>query len=75
MKNSLIPNVDYYIDSEENLVFTKEYHLKRGYCCQSGCRHCPYIYKNKIDPNVPSELQSGWSDDVENDFLDDDEDL
>ncbi|MHB2008182.1 MAG: DUF5522 domain-containing protein, partial [Acidobacteriaceae bacterium] len=17
-------------------------HRKRGYCCQSGCRHCPY---------------------------------
>ena len=24
------------------LVFTAAYHLKRGYCCQSGCRHCPY---------------------------------
>ena len=24
------------------LVFTEAYHLKRGYCCQSGCRHCPY---------------------------------
>ncbi len=24
------------------LVFTAAYHLKRGYCCHSGCRHCPY---------------------------------
>lgn len=24
------------------LVFTAAYHLKRGYCCGSGCRHCPY---------------------------------
>lgn len=24
------------------LVFTRLYHLKRGYCCGSGCRHCPY---------------------------------
>jgi hypothetical protein len=24
------------------LVFTAAYHLKRGYCCNSGCRHCPY---------------------------------
>lgn len=23
-------------------VFTEEYHLNRGYCCNSGCRHCPY---------------------------------
>jgi Family of unknown function (DUF5522) len=24
------------------LVFTAVYHLKRGYCCNSGCRHCPF---------------------------------
>ncbi|MBN8651562.1 MAG: hypothetical protein J0L67_09045 [Cytophagales bacterium] len=24
------------------LVFTEAYHLKRGYCCTNGCRHCPY---------------------------------
>ncbi len=24
------------------MVFTEAYHKKRGYCCQSGCRHCPY---------------------------------
>ncbi|MEO6910183.1 MAG: DUF5522 domain-containing protein [Edaphobacter sp.] len=24
------------------LVFTATYLLKRGYCCNSGCRHCPY---------------------------------
>ncbi|HRG08671.1 MAG TPA: DUF5522 domain-containing protein, partial [Cyclobacteriaceae bacterium] len=24
------------------LVFTEAYHLKRGFCCQNGCRHCPY---------------------------------
>ena len=24
------------------LVFTAAYHLKRGYCCGSDCRHCPY---------------------------------
>ena len=23
-------------------VFTAAYHLKRGYCCGSNCRHCPY---------------------------------
>ncbi|MGF1533932.1 MAG: DUF5522 domain-containing protein [Bernardetiaceae bacterium] len=23
-------------------VFTTYYHLLRGYCCGSGCRHCPY---------------------------------
>src|SRR4051812_29907930 len=33
---------DYYINPEGNWVFTSTYHLKRGSCCQSGCRHCPY---------------------------------
>ena len=23
-------------------VFTEKAHLNRGYCCKSGCRHCPY---------------------------------
>lgn len=32
---------DYYFDGPF-LVFTAAYHLKRGFCCQSGCRHCPY---------------------------------
>ncbi|MEO6829992.1 MAG: DUF5522 domain-containing protein [Acidobacteriaceae bacterium] len=33
------------------LVFTEAYHRKRGYCCQSGCRHCPYGF-NKPNPEV-----------------------
>lgn len=24
-------------------VFTAFYHLKRGSCCGSGCRHCPFV--------------------------------
>ncbi len=24
------------------LVFTEAHHLKRGSCCGSGCRHCPF---------------------------------
>ena len=32
---------DYYMDGPY-MVFTAAYHLKRGYCCGSGCRHCPY---------------------------------
>ncbi len=33
---------DFYLDDTGLFVFTEKYHLKRGYCCQSGCRHCPY---------------------------------
>jgi hypothetical protein len=28
-------------------VFTEKYHLLRGYCCNSGCKHCPYQTKEK----------------------------
>jgi hypothetical protein len=37
----LIEGIDYYWENGL-MVFTSEYHLKRGYCCDSGCRHCPY---------------------------------
>ena len=31
----------YYIE-RGLLVFTAAYHRRRGSCCASGCRHCPY---------------------------------
>ena len=34
--------VDYYFDERGLTVFTAAYHLKRGYCCESGCLNCPY---------------------------------
>ena len=37
---------DYYIEGGR-LVFTEAYHLKRGYCCGSGCRHCPFLPKHQ----------------------------
>ncbi len=44
---------DYYYSPEGYLVFTEQYHLKRGYCCQSGCRHCPFGFHEK-NPKSPS---------------------
>jgi len=33
----------HYLDPLTGLVsFTELTHLSRGYCCGSGCRHCPY---------------------------------
>jgi hypothetical protein len=34
---------DYYLE-QGLMVFTGAYLLKRGFCCESGCRHCPYSY-------------------------------
>ncbi|MCS6821942.1 MAG: DUF5522 domain-containing protein [Microscillaceae bacterium] len=36
---------DYYFNEQGLMVFTEAYHLKRGYCCKSGCKHCPYRKK------------------------------
>ena len=38
---------DYYLSAEGFIVFTEQYHLKRGYCCKSGCKHCPYGFNKK----------------------------
>jgi hypothetical protein len=32
---------DFYMDGPY-VVFTAAFHLKRGFCCNSDCRHCPY---------------------------------
>jgi hypothetical protein len=43
-RQSLEPD-DFYTDGLGNTVFTQKYLLKRGTCCKSGCRHCPYGFK------------------------------
>jgi hypothetical protein len=32
---------DFYMEGPY-MVFTAAYHLRRGTCCNSDCRHCPY---------------------------------
>jgi hypothetical protein len=32
------------------MVFTAAWHLKRGYCCGSACRHCPYEHESVPQP-------------------------
>lgn len=29
------------------MVFTEKYLRERGYCCKSGCRHCPYGFNDR----------------------------
>jgi hypothetical protein len=41
---------EFYFDGPY-MVFTEAYHLRRGFCCQSGCRHCPYGFM-KAAPSV-----------------------
>jgi hypothetical protein len=56
----LLEGVDYYIENGF-WVFTAEYLQKRGYCCKSGCRHCPYGFKSDRQPNSIDKLQPGES--------------
>ena len=37
----LVEGEDFYREGAF-VVFTERYHLRRGRCCESGCRHCPY---------------------------------
>jgi hypothetical protein len=38
---ALVEGEDFYREGAY-VVFTARYHLRRGRCCESGCRHCPY---------------------------------
>jgi hypothetical protein len=40
-EKKLIEGEDFYREGAY-VVFTERYHLRRGHCCESGCRHCPY---------------------------------
>lgn len=45
-KEAIENGQDIYFDPETRFAeLTAEFLLKRGYCCGSGCRHCPYEVK------------------------------
>jgi len=48
----LIEGEDFYFEGP-NMVFTAKFLKDRGYCCESGCRHCPYGFKRDQRPDVP----------------------
>ncbi len=46
---------DFYLENGL-VVFTAAYLLKRGSCCGSGCRHCPWDHINvPQSPDPPGE--------------------
>jgi len=53
----MLDETDYYFNEEGLLVFTASYHLKRGFCCKNGCKHCPwnYCHKNNIDSQTKTK--------------------
>lgn len=58
----LIEGLHYYINEEGEFVFTRQYHIEKGYCCGFGCKHCPYNHENvpvskksELPPKPPKE--------------------
>lgn len=41
----MMEGIDFYRESGR-YVMTEWFLLKRGYCCGSKCRHCPYGHEN-----------------------------
>jgi hypothetical protein len=41
LREKFVEGRDYYFE-DSLMVLTGRYLSNRGYCCESGCRHCPY---------------------------------
>ena len=50
---------DYYFNEDGFMVFTADYLKARGYCCRSGCRHCPYGFPVPPESDTESEGKPG----------------
>lgn len=50
----LVEGEDFYREGPY-VVFTEAFLRRRGYCCESGCRHCPYGYRRDVRGDVPHE--------------------
>jgi Family of unknown function (DUF5522) len=49
----LVEGIDYYMENGF-MVFTAVYLQKRGFCCRSGCRHCPYGFVKEQEVSKPA---------------------
>jgi hypothetical protein len=54
---NLVEGEDFYYNEQGYIVLTEKFHLKKGFCCGNGCKHCPYLYQNVPEPKR-SELLS-----------------
>lgn len=53
MPDRPIEGEDFYWEGPY-MVFTAKFLKDRGYCCESGCRHCPYGFKQDQRSDVPA---------------------
>lgn len=43
----LVEGEDYTLE-DGRMVLSREFLLKRGHCCNSRCRNCPYKFEKQI---------------------------
>lgn len=48
MSDELEEGEDFYFENGL-MVFTAAYLKRRGFCCRSGCRHCPYGFNKEVE--------------------------
>ena len=56
--SKLLPLVDYTVEGGK-IVLSQSFLLKRGFCCNSTCRHCPYKGERVSAPIVILGLPLG----------------
>mgnify|MGYP003641144321 CR=1 FL=1 len=64
---AFIENEDFYYDEQGLMVLTAAYLKKRGHCCHSDCRHCPYAASS--DDDIPAELSLAKEEDPYEKYL------
>lgn len=52
-QRNLVEGLDFYWEGPY-MVFSEKYLKDRGYCCESGCRHCPYGFKRDQRSDFPT---------------------
>ena len=50
---NLIEGEDFYYEGPY-MVFTEAFLRRRGYCCESGCRHCPWGFRRDQRSDAPA---------------------
>jgi|688.fasta_scaffold37608_4 hypothetical protein len=50
MAEELIEGIDFYYNEDGYCVLTELYHIKKGFCCGNGCKHCPFQYEAVPEP-------------------------
>jgi hypothetical protein len=58
MSKPLVEGEDFYWEGPY-MVFTEKFLRERGYCCESGCRHCPYGFRREQETRADDKKGDG----------------